>query len=190
MPVLLVPGNHDVADDLWAFRRADDVSGRIVRVADRLLVAGVGWHGERHFELPLESDLRPVCDAVRRQARRLVMPKARLVLLTHYPPRYPDFRTVPNDSPAAGVWFDAVRDLADDLRPVAVVQGHVHHWFGTSHPVLMDDGTTTLVVSPGPDGAELAVDVESGEVRLRWLPRGTAPTSGDESDELASPAIS
>ena len=65
-PVHVVAGNHDTADEFGAFRTATDLTGRVLPVAERLFLAGVGWHGERYFELPLESDLRAVCDRVGR----------------------------------------------------------------------------------------------------------------------------
>src|SRR3954454_19310461 len=74
LPVFVVKGNHDGVDDFRAFSDATNLTGRVAEVAPRLYVAGIGWHGERYYELPFEADLRKVCDAVLRQTRRLVMP--------------------------------------------------------------------------------------------------------------------
>jgi Icc-related predicted phosphoesterase len=169
VPIFLVRGNHDVTDDFRAFQSGIDVTGLVLPLAPRLFVAGIGWHGERYFELPMEADLELVCDAVRRQARRKLMPRDRLVLLTHYPPRHPEFREVRGDRDGAGVWFDCVRRLVDELRPLAVVQGHVHRWFRTAHPVPGSWGATVLVVNPGPPGAIVTVDVDHGTAEHEWV---------------------
>ena len=167
IPVFVVAGNHDTVDDFHAFRAATDATRRVRPVAERLFVAGVGWHGERYFELPLESDLRAVCDQVDRQARRLVMPRDRVILLTHYPPRLPGMRAVERDVPSGGVWYDCVRELAEALRPVAVVQGHVHAWAGTSQEATLG-GSPTVVFHPGRIGGSLLVDTATGQVSVGW----------------------
>lgn len=167
VPVFVVRGNHDVTDDLGAFAAATDVTGRVSRLADGLWVAGVGWGGERYFELPLESDLRAACDDVERMARRLVMPRDRVVLLTHYPPRLPGMRSVDRDPPNGGLWYDCVRELAESLRPAAVVQGHVHKWAGTSQTVTLG-GANVLVFHPESTGGILLVNASDGIAGMEW----------------------
>jgi Icc-related predicted phosphoesterase len=172
IPVVLVRGNHDTADDFGAFRVAGDATGKVVRLADGLVVTGVGACGERYFELPLESDLRAVCDSVKRQAARLVMPSDRLVLLTHYPPRLPGMRAIERDVRDGGLWYDCVRELAETLRPVAIVQGHVHSWQGTSQTVTLG-GANVLIFHAGLIGGTLVVNCESGGVEIEWPGLGT-----------------
>jgi Icc-related predicted phosphoesterase len=167
--VVLVKGNHDTVDDFNAFREAGDASGRLVKVADRLFVAGVGWACDLYFGLPLECDLQHVCDAIRRQARRLVMPSDRVVLLTHYPPRLPGTRPVARDVQDGGLWYTCVRELAEELLPVAIVQGHVHSWQGTVQTVNVG-GVDTVVFHPGRRGGTLVVDVPTGSVSVEWPP--------------------
>ena len=168
VPLFVVRGNHDGVDDLRAFGSGADLTGRVLQVAPRLYVAGIGWHGERYYELPYERDLAPVCESVLRQARRLVMPRDRLVLLTHYPARYTQVRTVEGDRDGAGVWYDCVRNVVEQLRPLAVVQGHVHRWARTSFTTVAGDGNV-LVLFPGPGGAVLTVDVEAGAATHEWV---------------------
>ena len=46
----------------------DDLSGGSVRqVAEHLFVAGIGWRGQQHYDLPREEDLEPICRNIRRQ---------------------------------------------------------------------------------------------------------------------------
>lgn len=169
VPVFIVRGNHDTADELRAFQNGRDITGDVVRIAAELCVAGVGWTGERYFELPLESDLKTVCDAVRRNAARVLTPDDHLVLLTHYPPRLPGMRELQNDPPNGGLWYDAVRELMEELPVVAVVQGHVHRWERSSQTVTYG-GRDVLVFHPGRRGGVLLVDVATGSAACEWPP--------------------
>jgi Icc-related predicted phosphoesterase len=168
LPQFIVKGNHDGVDDLRAFTSGTDLTGRVIRIAPRLWLAGIGWHGERYYELPLEADLRKVCDVVLRQSRRLVMPNDRLVLLTHYPARYPGVQEVLNDRDGGGVWYDCVRGVIEELRPVVVVQGHVHRWARTSFTVRVEN-RDVLALFPGPAGAIVTVDVDEGTAEHEWV---------------------
>lgn len=168
IPILAVPGNHDGVDDLRAFRAARDVDGLVVPVAPRLFVAGVGWHGQRYYEMPFEADLAKACDSVRRQALRLLSRDDRLILLSHYPPRFAGTREVVGDADGAGVWYDCIRRLVEELHPLAVVQGHVHKWFQTATTVDVDS-RKVLTLSPGPSGAILTVDVHAGTAKHEWI---------------------
>jgi Icc-related predicted phosphoesterase len=153
VPVYGVRGNHDV-DGLPP--GVDDVTGRVVRLADRLWLAGVGWSGRVYADLPGESDLEPACRSVERMALRLVMPGDALVLLTHYPADLPGL--FPDVGRRDGVVFDCVHRLIDTLRPMAVVQGHVHEWFGLAARCNWPVGRATLILNPGPGAATLTVD--------------------------------
>ena len=164
LPVFAVRGNHDAVDDFGAFRSASDVTGIVLPIGPGLFVAGVGWHGEYYFELPLEADLQAVADSVRRQALQKLRPHDRLVLLTHYPARIPGMYHVSGD---AGVWYDSVRALIEDLRPQAVVYGHMHQWAWTSRQLSVG-GREVLLLNPGREGAFLTVDVETATAEVEW----------------------
>jgi len=150
-PVYVVRGNHDPADPHKFFRRSEDVTGRVVRISDSLLVAGVGWHGERHYELPGESDIDRVLDAVRHQLRRLVTTRDSLILVTHYPPRCAEL--FPVAVPESGWWHQCTRAFVEEFRPIAVVQGHVHELRGRTAML-----GPSLIVHPGKLGLVLAID--------------------------------
>ena len=165
IPVHIVPGNHDVADPYRAFQRCSDLNGRLVKLADRLFVGGIGWHGERYFELPFERDLKPACEMLLRQARRMLFENDRLVLLTHYPPRFRGTHEVPNDVDGGGVWYDCIREVVEALPTLAIVQGHNHRWFGDTHRVSVR-GRELLIVNPGPRGCILKIDPEAGDVAM------------------------
>jgi len=165
IPVYTVRGNHDILDPAGFFEDGRDLTGHVRKVADRLWLAGLGWFGDRPYDTPGESDLEKVCDSVRRQALRQVLPSDRLILLTHYPAR------VPGLFPLAGYAvegvLDCVRRLVEDLKPVAVVQGHVHEWFGTS-ATFEYAGGRSLLVNPGPSGAILKMVIETGRVSCEF----------------------
>ncbi len=161
-------GNHDTVDEYHAFKRATALDGSIARIAPGLCVAGIGWNGERYFELPLEADLRPICRSVQRQASLKLHSDDKLILLTHYPPRFASLRDVPGDCDGGGIWYDCVREVVELLKPVAVVQGHVHKWFQSSHTIPVGE-QNVLIVSAGPLGAVLTIDLERGEATHDWI---------------------
>lgn len=88
-PIYAVRGNHD-CEDAWGFFAAiHDITAHVVPLTPGLFVAGIGWCGQRYYDMPLERDLEPACRAVWRQAMRVVGRDDRLILLTHYPARVP-----------------------------------------------------------------------------------------------------
>jgi Icc-related predicted phosphoesterase len=156
-PVYAVQGNHDVADPYGWFAAVSDVSGRVERLGDDLLLVGVGWHGGVYFELPGESDLETVCERVRRQVRREARQGDAIVLLTHYPPLLPGLfppRKGRTASAADGGSVSIAR-LVDELKPVAIVQGHEHRWAG-----LSGRHGASLVICPHRTGMEMIVDTD------------------------------
>jgi Icc-related predicted phosphoesterase len=162
-PVCVVRGNHDLADPHEFFRRSDDVTGRVIRVGDGLLIAGLGWHGERYYELPGESEMSAVCESVRRQLRRLCSSRDSVVLVTHYPPKLPEI--FPHRVPETGWWHACTRALVDEITPALVVQGHIHELAGEIAEVQTPAGAT-LVVSPGKRGMVLTIDPAERAARV------------------------
>jgi Icc-related predicted phosphoesterase len=159
-----VHGNHDCSDPCGFSNRY--VDGEIVKIMPGWWVVGVGWHGDRFFELPLERDITEACKSV--ADRAVEMMKAgeiadgdRSILLTHYPPYYPEHYQY--DGNPEGWMFRSVKALVEGLSPNAVVQGHVHELFGQQF--RLDDGT--LVVNPGPRGGVLRLD-EWGVAEFEW----------------------
>jgi Icc-related predicted phosphoesterase len=166
VPVFLVRGNHDVDDPSGAFRRSTDATGLVLSVAPGLFIAGVGWSGDRHFDLPDEPDLAKVCDGIRRQVLRQVGLRDRLILLTHYPPK---LRALfPFEGTGFGFWLDAVRQLIEDIKPAAVVAGHTHRDAGKVATYRYAGGHSRIVI-PGTIGARLTIDTEQGTVTHEWL---------------------
>jgi Icc-related predicted phosphoesterase len=173
IPVHLVSGNHDIEDVFRCFSRCGDLSGKMVKLADRLFVAGIGWHGERYYELPLEADLAPVCQSVIRQGLRILTSQDRLILLTHYPPRFSNTEHVENDRDGGGVWYDCVKSVVELLEPIVVVQGHNHNWFRRTHLVQLNR-RPVLILNPGPTGCVLTVELDAtpSEVQYEYLENG------------------
>jgi Icc-related predicted phosphoesterase len=159
VPVFLVRGNHDYWDRLEIFERHEDVTGRIVPIAPGLFVAGVGFAPREFYDLPGETDLKPICRDVLRLARRMIGTSDKVVLLTHYPANLPGVYS--EHEASEGEAFDCVRELIEELGPIAVIQGHVHEWFGQTHVVQMS-GRPVLLVNPGPLGGVLQIDMDGG----------------------------
>ncbi len=72
-----------------------------------------------------------------------------VVLLTHYPPKFPG---PPWDQTPKHWTFTCIANFVDELKPIAVVQGHVHTWFGQQWR-----RDNTLIVNPGPRGGVLTI---------------------------------
>lgn len=87
---------------------------------------------------------------------------------TRYPPRLPGMREVKVDIPDGGVWHDCIRDLAETLRPAAIVQGHMHRWNGTSQTYTLG-GRPTLIRHPGWTGGTLPCQMTTAS--RRWCGR-------------------
>jgi Icc-related predicted phosphoesterase len=148
-PVFAVRGNHDHHDPGRFFSTACDVSGSVRKICPQLYVAGVGLSHRNHFDLPTEQDLGGQCDEVIDAARRMLGPNDRLLLLTHYPPKIP---VLPIETVPAAWTFEVIANLVRVLRPVVIVQGHVHEWAGRRW--FADD---CLIITPQTKGEYLAV---------------------------------
>ena len=166
VPLFAVRGNHDHADPGGFFRSAKDLSpGRLYRLSPKLWVGGIGFAPRRYYDLPGESDLEPSCVELARQARHLLAGDDEVILLTHYPPKLPEMPC--GDVPATWT-YGCIASLVEELRPAAVIQGHVHEWFGKQWR-----SGPTLVVSPGPVGCVLALAPAAEEDELPAAPRAS-----------------
>ncbi len=148
-----VRGNHDYRDRDRFFELAEDISGKLVSLADGLWVAGIGLAPEWYCDTPGETDLEPQCRSLLRMANRLAMRCERVILLTHYPPQMP--RLLGYGTPESWM-YECLADLAEILQPVAIVFGHQYDWFGRQW--RRADGT--LLVNPGPRGGLLTISAQ------------------------------
>ena len=166
--VLAVRGNHDcVPHCLFG---TEDVSGRCVKIVPGISAVGIGWAGRDFFDLPAEDDMEAACSAVlgsmgRRSFASTKKPD-KLILLTHYPPLLDSVLKF-NGNPA-GWAFKCVASLVDQIRPIAVVTGHVHELAGKVAE-YEGPGFKSLVVFPGPQGGILSVN-KSGDARFEAFP--------------------
>jgi Icc-related predicted phosphoesterase len=147
-PVYSVQGNHDcgTAKEMLG-RCTTDITGRLVEIAPTLFLAGVGWSGEKYYDLPGERELESACASVLHMARRKLFTSDHCILLTHYPAEIPKACTEPQ--------FRCLHDLVEVLKPLVIVQGHSHALFGTQW--LSPYGG--LVINPGPTGGVLSIDL-------------------------------
>ncbi len=154
VPTHLVAGNHDVNDPLDLFSDEQNINGRLVQVGSRLWVGGVGWSGAIFADLPLEADLQLVCSSVQRQARRLLKPRDRVILLGHYPAwlESTSRATRPN-------CYDCLTDLLQELPVTLLIEGHLHQLAGQH----WRHGAATIV-SAGKRGVVVEIEDETGDV--------------------------
>jgi len=158
-----VRGNHDLHDRAGFFKAAIDLTeGEVRSLGNDLFIAGLGWMGEQFFDLPGETHLIDRCQRIEDEwSRRGV--RGQLILMTHYPPHDP--AVLPYMGSRDGFFFDCVRNLIEDTKPLLVIAGHSHVQFGRVATIC---GTTVLF--PGRTGRLVTVDAgaksfEIGEVR-------------------------
>lgn len=161
IPVYSVAGNHDVADPANG-RLKTDISGDLVEVSPGLWVVGLGWCGERFDELPLERDMREVCKAVIDKCMSKMKNGDSSIILTHYPANLPELWMFDGGNPE-GWMFGCIRTVIDAIKPLAVIQGHLHGLFGHA-----GEYEGSLVVYPGPKGGYLDVDTVNGTAKFEF----------------------
>lgn len=148
---LAVRGNHDCIDPLGFFED-NDVSGDVCQVGDSLHVVGLGWHGDRFYELPNEKIMSGACRQLVGKCLRVMKEGDQSILLTHFPPS-----GALEGQP--GWVFDSIKSVVDAIRPRVVVQGHLHSLEGKSWS--MED---VVYVSPGASGAMIELLPDAIEV--------------------------
>lgn len=153
----VVNGNHDCHDQHKIFAH-HGITGRIEEIDPRLYVIGVGWSGEKYYELPTERELTKTCSSLMRQAVLRIPNGAYVIVLSHYPGIMPNLYNY-NGNPE-GWMFQCVTDLARATNAVMIVQGHVHELFRTAGYFRQGD-YSSLVINPGPNGALVDFDANS-----------------------------
>lgn len=166
MPVLAVRGNHDCSYK-HEFIDKSDAGGRCVSVAPKLWVVGVGWAGGAFYDLPEESDLESICVSAQREITRKAMPGDSFIVLAHYPPLLQGVN--PFVGNPTGWISRKVGELVDQIKPIAVVQGHIHGYFGMQD-VYVGASFNTMILAPGPRGGVLYVDPEASTARYEPAP--------------------
>ncbi len=158
IPVYLVRGNHDYGDAAASLiaQCGHDISGCIVEVAPHLFVVGVGYSGRSYGDTPKECDLAKVCDTIVQKARSTLSSDDACIVLSHYPAKIGDF--LADSSPANNAAYDCVRTTIEELSPIVVIQGHVHHLFGVKSKHEYS-GRQSLILNPGPTGGILTINM-------------------------------
>lgn len=166
LPVFSVRGNHDCSLSSEFFSKHADISGQCIEIAPGLIVLGIGWAGEAFYDLPSEIDIKRVCTKAKNDFLLKGKPGDKTIILSHYPPWS---RTLFNfDGNPEGWMFESLRELIDDINPLAVITGHVHELFGQQ---LIYNGPAgkSIVAMVGPGGGYLAIDLESNAVEFSFL---------------------
>jgi len=151
IPLYAVRGNHDVTDPWGFFQRFHDISGQIKEITTQLWVAGLGWSGERFYQLPQEADVKTICEHLTEQLSDRLPSASRLIVLSHYPA---DTELCPG--------FVCINHFLARWKPIVFIQGHIHEAFKQQTFLSWEDGTQTLVFNPGPDGGILTIQPEAG----------------------------
>lgn len=165
IPVYAVKGNHDCSFDVPFFNAAENMTKRCKPIAPHLFLYGLGWHGSAYFDLPTESNMRNVIEEAKREWILRSMPSDKVIILSHYPFWSPTLYSF-NSNPE-GWMFQCIRELMDEIKPLAIIQGHVHELMGRQN-IYTGPDYETLAVFPGPEGGTLSVDPETSVVKFEF----------------------
>lgn len=172
-----VRGNHDGNDEVSFFSKTSEITGKAVRIADDLVLVGVGWYGRYHYDLPEEHAVEAVCISARKDMERLAKTGDSFIILSHYPAYTPEvFETNAGGqrkNKPLGWMFDCVRELIDDVQPMVVVAGHVHELAG-QQAVYSGKRHASLLVFPGPKGGVLTCSTDT--MTARFMPTQASKT--------------
>jgi Icc-related predicted phosphoesterase len=162
IPVRCVPGNHDCSDPCGAMPGSSEV-GEVAKLADGLFLVSLGWHGECYYDLPRESDIQGLCVKAMNEVVRKTMPGDKFIVLSHWPASLPSY-----GSPREGYLSKAMYEFCRELKPLAVIEGHVDGLFGTR-----ESHEGTLYVVSGPAGGILTVNLDAPLLSsFEWGPAG------------------
>jgi len=155
LPVYAVKGNHDCSFDMPFFDKCQNATGRCYEAAPGLLIIGIGWSGGAYYDLPTNREIKEVIEQTRREYTLKSKTGDKVVILTHYPPWAEGMYDYGGD--IEGWMYESIMELSNEVKAVAVIQGHVHDLFGTQQ-VRAGEDFETLIVSPGPCGGVLTID--------------------------------
>lgn len=157
-PYFSVRGNHDGNDEVGFFSaHSTEITGGAARIADDLIVVGVGWNGSNFCDLPNEADLGVYCNMAMDDIHRKAKTNDSFILVSHYPPWIP--KIFPNMNKPLGWMLDCVKELADKIKPIAIITGHIHELAGQV-AIYSGESHSSLLVFPGAKGGILTVDTE------------------------------
>lgn len=162
LPFYVVRGNHDCSDISFLFRQNNEVTGRCVRIADDLLLVGLGWTGWKYYDLPRNMDMESVCHKAQLEFESIKKDGDKVIMLTHYVPWF-NGQIFQCDGEVAGWAYECIAQLMEIVRPMAVIMGHVHQLFG-QQVTYNGTNTVSLVVSAGPKGGILTIDTTASSV--------------------------
>lgn len=167
VPVYAVRGNHDYADPYDFFTPGRNVSGRVVRLGEHVLLAGVGFAYRRSLIPPLDEELEEVCVRVQRHLTDEQRGGDRVVLLSHYPMRRPGLFPEKHWEHLTSLCFSSVTNLVDAVSPAVVIQAHLHEWHGlTAKLKLKKSKRTALVAMPGPRGMTIDIEIHGDRAHV------------------------
>lgn len=164
LPIYAVRGNHDGHDAWGFFHSVHDVTGKVMHLQPKLLLAGLGWHGRNYNDLPNDAAFAGISAAISRAVNKERQPGDMLILLSHYPAFAPPAVDNADDS------FESLRTLAQTIRPDVIIQGHIHQWFSSQYEVDLPKAKRgaaehVLVINPGSGGGLLSIDTSKGSVK-------------------------
>lgn len=151
----IVHGNHD-GNDHHNIMQKCGITTSFVELRPKLWLVGLGWVGERFFELPTERDMADICGEILRQSLLKLQNGDQTIFLSHYCARFANMNE-------PGFHYSSITKTIDALRPLVIIQGHRHELFKTYWKY-----NGILFVNPGKFGGILEV---SDNFEVNWNQR-------------------
>lgn len=153
--ILAVRGNHDGFDPAGFF---DGREFTVAELEPGLWVVGIGFATQNLsfglYAVPTENGLSQIVAEVLAETAQRIPQGAKTILVSHYAPASIFAKA------HEGFIFDCIPKACQALRPVAILYGHIHQFFGRTCQV---EGTPAY--SLGPKG--LTFTVEDGTIKAR-----------------------
>jgi Icc-related predicted phosphoesterase len=147
LPLFIIPGNHELPEDiknaLKKFKFVKDIHGK-ASFLDSCTIFGLGGSKITPFSTPFEMDDKQI----EKKLGKFKKKKGKLILVTHEPPHNTLLDYV-NDMHLGSI---AIRKFIEKHQPDYCICGHFHENAGKRDKV-----GKTIVINPGPNGQVIKI---------------------------------
>lgn len=141
-PLFIIPGNHELPEDIENLSKKSkfvkNIHGRAL-VLDSCMIFGVGGSKITPFSTPFEMDDMEIWKKLNKLKRK----KGKLILVTHEPP----LNTALDNIEGIHLGSNAIRRFIEKIQPEYCICGHFHENAGKEDRI-----GKTKIINPGPAG--------------------------------------
>ena len=142
-PMILLPGNHEIREELAKTVKSFDYIIYLHKGCYQLGDYIFFGYGNMGF-----SEEEKEFDSIAKQFKKTLNKKNKVVLITHGPPHGTDLDFIHGRH----VGCKSITRFIEDIQPLLSISGHIHETFG----VKQVKGNT-LMINPGPEGKMLLI---------------------------------